>query len=746
MTLPAPLAPLANIRQWVTYRLMPNDKGKTDKLPCNWQTGEISSAHEPGNWTTYDQAMSMAMLADRGHGSGAGFVLSPGDNFWFVDIDNCLTAERKWSSLALELCSRLAGAAIEVSQSGKGLHIIGTGAVPHHRCKNIPLGLELYTERRFIAITGTSARGDVSADLSGPMASVVGEYFTPKADSGSGPLEDWTSEPCEGWIGSVDDDALIRRARKATGKASVAAALRPGSAESVTFDDLWTGNVEALARQWPADASSNNPYDASSADMSLAMRLAFWTGRDCERIERLMRMSGIMRDKYERRDYIERTIMLAAGGVTDVCKDKPRDAPPTPVGPPIEVRAPDGTLRTLQANDDKSSLLNVEAHLSLAGRTVAYDEFADQMLLDGQPLNDNDELLARADLAETYFIKFSKETFADGLRAAALRNRRHPLREWLDATEPTWDGVSRIDSWLTTYLGVEDNEYTRAVGAIFLTAAVRRARKPGCKFDELLVLEGPQGIGKSSAVAALCPTPEWFSEDFNVSMDSKQLLEITLGKWIVEAPELSKLKSAEFEQVKHLLSRRVDSARLAYARSRTDRGRQWVGFATVNGDRYLGDPTGNRRFWPVRCGTVRDDLIERDRGQLWAEAAVRETSGASIRLPEALWALAAVEQAERVVVDELMEELAPALDSFESGLIATADLWQFLMIPLDRRSSAGHKIGPVMKRLGWERRQIRLEGVRTYVYIKGQEAPRIFYDPTARKFMTGRPGLHVVAN
>lgn len=744
MTLPAPLAPLANIRQWVTYRLMPNDKGKTDKLPCNWQTGEISSAHEPGNWTTYDQAMSMAVLADRGHGHGAGFVLSPGDDFWFVDIDNCLTAERKWSPLALELCSRLAGAAIEVSQSGKGLHIIGTGAVPHHRCKNIPLGLELYTERRFIAITGTAARGDVSADLSGPLAGVIAEYFTPKADSGSGPLDDWTSEPCEGWVGSADDDALIRRARKQKPKPSAAAALRPGSEESVSFDDLWTGNVEALARQWPADPSSNSPYDASSADMSLAMRLAFWTGRDCERIERLMRMSGIMRDKYERRDYIERTIMLAAGGVTDVCKDKTPE--PVPVGPPIEVKAPDGTLRMLQATDDKNSLQNVEAHLALAGRSVAYDEFADRILLDGQPLNDRTELLARADMAETYFIKFSKETFADGLRAAAYRNSRHPLREWLASTEPTWDGVPRLDRWLTTYLGVESTPYTDAVGAIFLTAAVRRARQPGCKFDELMILEGPQGIEKSTAVATLCPDRGWFSEDFTVKMDSKELLEATHGKWLVEAPELSKLTGAEVEHVKHLLSRQWDRARMAYERTPTDRGRQWVGFGTVNptNDGYLSDPTGNRRFWPVKCGVVDVLGIERDRGQLWAEAAQRETAGASIRLPEALWALAAVEQDARVVVDPLMEILVEALGGFENGRIATSAIWDLLRIPTDRRSSAGRKVGDIMKRMGWTRRRVKREKDFAYAYFKGNEVSEIIWDVNTHKFIAERPRLQTV--
>lgn len=746
MTLPAPLAPLAALRQWVSYRLAPNANGKTDKLPCNWQTGKVSSAHEPGNWATYEQAQSLSILADRGHGHGVGFVLSPGDNFWFVDIDNCLTVDKQWSPLALELCSRLAGAAIEVSQSGRGLHIIGSGVAPAHRCKNIPLGLELYTERRFIAITGHQAVGNCSLDLTEALASVVADYFTPKADSGNGPLDDWTSEPCEGWNGPVDDDDLIRRARKSKARVSAAAALRPGSEEAVTFDDLWTGNIEAISRQWPPDASSDSAYDASSADMSLAMRLAFWTGRDCERIERLMRLSGLMRDKYERRDYIERTIMGAAGLVEKVCADKAK----VPEGPPVEVSlsGPGGNPRSLSLAsselENKQNHLAVEFWFTAGGNVAAYDEFSDRIVLNGLPINDNTERRVWLHTRELSHLQIAKELFSDVLRDVAWNNKFHPLRDWLDQTEATWDGTPRLDSWLTTYLGAPETPYSRSVGAIFLTAAVRRARQPGCKFDELMVLEGPQGIEKSTAVATLCPERAWFSEDFTVSMDSKQLLEATQGKWLVEAPELSKLNVSEVEHVKHLLSRQWDRARMAYERTPTERGRQWVGFATVNNDQYLSDPTGNRRFWPVKCGVVDVAAIERDRGQLWAEAAVRETSGASIRLPRELWEVAAAEQTERVYVDPLMEILIAAIGHYENGRIATNGVWELLRIPTDRRSASGRKVGDIMKRLGWTRRRIKKDGETNYAYFKGNEIPDIIWDAASHKFITDRPKLQAV--
>lgn len=752
--LPDALAPLVALRQWVTYRLSPNGKGKMDKLPCHWASGQVSSAQEPGSWTTYEQALAHQHLADRGHGCGVGFVFSPGDPFWFVDIDNCLMADGSWSTLATDLCRRLKGAAVEVSQSGRGLHIIGSGIVPAHRCKNIPLGLELYTERRFIAITGTHARGSCTADLTDAMTAVVAEFFAPKVNS-RGVLEDWTNEPCEEWNGPLDDDELIRRARAYVAKPSVASrlGLRSGSAlatpDAISFDALWTADVGALAEAFPDTGSQGRSYDASSADMSLAMRLAYWTGRDCARIESLMRMSGLMREKYERTDYIERTIMNAAGLVENVCQDRKRPEPVAP-GPPVEITLTGrGEPRTLTLSageaEDKQNHLAIEQWFGAAGYRASYDEFADRLMLNDEPLTDNRERRAWLHCRELSHLKFPKELFADVMRDIAWSNRFHPLRNWLAENETAWDGRPRIDTWLPDYLGVEDSPYVRAISAIFLTAAVRRIREPGAKFDEILVLEGPQGLEKSSAVASLAPLRDWFTDNFTVSMNAKELLEQTMGKWLVEAPELSKLRDAEIEHVKHLLSRQFDRARMAYDKSVTDRGRHWVGFATVNADRYLTDPTGNRRFWPVRCGPSIDLRgIERDRDQLWAEAAQRESAGASIRLPANLWDAAAAEQADRMVIDPFVETLSELLASYANARIRTSDLWMILGIPFDRRQHAGKKLSDAMRGMGWTKRRLRDGGSLIYWYCKGNEIQEINVDPVTRALNIAKPDLTVV--
>lgn len=315
-SIPPALAGLASFTQFVVYILVPSQTraGKTDKFPVDWRTGKVANAHDASIWTTFDNAI--AQVAN-GIGHGVGFVFTPADPFFFLDIDGALQADGTWSPLANSLCAAFPGAAIEVSSSGKGLHIIGTGsnAAPvGHRCKNIHLGLEFYTTERFVALTGTGAIGDVRADMSVVVPWLLANYFLPAADLVA--AEEFTSEPRADWNGPTDDDDLIRRAL-----ASSSAASAFGSKAS--FADLWEGNADTLAKFWPPDKAGDS-YNASHADAALASHLAFWTGCNGERIERLMRRSALVRDKWERDDYLRKfTIPRACSVQRDVCKDKP---------------------------------------------------------------------------------------------------------------------------------------------------------------------------------------------------------------------------------------------------------------------------------------------------------------------------------------------------------------------------------------------------------------------------------------
>ncbi len=313
MTLPAALASLAAYRRFITYRLEPHpDKpGKTVKLPTDWRTGHKCDPHDPANQCSYDEAAAT--------GRPVGFVITEGDGFFFLDIDHCLTAAG-WSPLAVELCNRLAGAAVEVSQSGAGLHILGRGVIGPHSKRNIVLGIELYTEGRFVALTGTNAVGDVMADMTPALAEVATAYFPPGVHA---EIAGWTDAPVPEFGGPEDDVELLRFAM-ASGKKSAAAAFGSGH---VTFEDLWTANADKLAGKWPGDKGA---YDASAVDGALAGHLAFWTGKNCERIRALMLQSALVRDKWlDRPEYLETTIMKACAVVGKVAQAREPIAAPT---------------------------------------------------------------------------------------------------------------------------------------------------------------------------------------------------------------------------------------------------------------------------------------------------------------------------------------------------------------------------------------------------------------------------------
>jgi primase-polymerase (primpol)-like protein len=299
--------------QFIVYRRESSKMrlGKTDKIPCDYRTGKPANAHDPAIWL--DATTALQAIANWGNDYGIGFVLTVQCKLFCLDIDDCLQPNRQWSPLALQLCSKFPGAAIEVSLSGRGLHIWGTytGDTPLHGCKNEALGIELYTEKRFIALgQAESAIGNATTDCTFGLRSTIASYFPPVQAQTI--VQEWTTGPCEEWCGPVEDAELLRRAMLSRSSASVFG-VRP------SFADLWGADGDALGRAYPAEG---RPYDASSADAALAQHLAFWTGKDCERIRRLMERSKLSRDKWSREDYLPRTILWAVGQQIDVYVDE----------------------------------------------------------------------------------------------------------------------------------------------------------------------------------------------------------------------------------------------------------------------------------------------------------------------------------------------------------------------------------------------------------------------------------------
>jgi predicted P-loop ATPase len=253
---------------------------------------------------------------------------------------------------------------------------------------------------------------------------------------------------------------------------------------------------------------------------------------------------------------------------------------------------------------------------------------------------------------------------------------------------------------------------------------VRRAKEPGCKFDIMPVLEGPQGCGKSSLLATLAGLGENFTDVPILGRDTKVVAETVSGKWVVEISELAGLRRSEVEDVKALISRTDDRARLAYARFLESHPRRCVFVGTTNAREYLADDTGNRRFVPVRVGTIDLEALKRDRDQLFAEAVLREKNYGQLTLPMSVWHAAATEGEARRVTDPWVERLRQALHRALSQRdfrlevlpenkmrITTTALEDLLVLPPHSSNPGTHRrIATAMHELGWAPRRWRADG------------------------------------
>jgi putative DNA primase/helicase len=312
----------------------------------------------------------------------------------------------------------------------------------------------------------------------------------------------------------------------------------------------------------------------------------------------------------------------------------------------------------------------------------------------GDPWTDGDDVDAQAYLQNCEIDVRNRATVADVVERISRDAAYHPVREYLAAQE--WDGVARLDTWLETYLGASGPPiYVRAVGPKFLISAVARVMEPGCQADHCLVLEGEQGTGKSSA-AAILGAP-WVADTLPDVTSKDAALQLD-GLWIVELAELAATRGREVEHVKAFLSRRTDRYRPPYGRRAVDVPRQCVFVATTNEAHYLKDPTGNRRYWPIRCGTINRDGLRADRNQLWAEAFARYQAGAIWYLTGAEVDAATGEQRDRVLVTELESAVAEYLDRMAAqgfAEITVADVLAAIGIDRDDYERAG-RFGPAV--------------------------------------------------
>ncbi|HUZ31474.1 MAG TPA: virulence-associated E family protein [Xanthobacteraceae bacterium] len=256
--------------------------------------------------------------------------------------------------------------------------------------------------------------------------------------------------------------------------------------------------------------------------------------------------------------------------------------------------------------------------------SLAYDEFNNRVLTLQPPPWGGPAVEKWGNVEETSACAWVQQqeipaaagTVGRAVQTVAAENHVHPVRDYLNGL--IWDGTQRLDNWLTTYLDVEATEYVAAIGPRFLISAVARIFQPGCQVDHMLVLEGPQGRQKSTALRTLART--WFTDRLSPVGTKDSAIEVA-GAWLIEMAELDALTKATNSAIKSFVTRREDQFRPPYGKHLIDQPRQCVFAGTINPvGGYLKDPMGARRFWPVACGRIDLSSLERNSNQLWAEA------------------------------------------------------------------------------------------------------------------------------
>lgn len=310
-------------------------------------------------------------------------------------------------------------------------------------------------------------------------------------------------------------------------------------------------------------------------------------------------------------------------------------------------------------NNLKNLLLILNNDENLKG--IVFNQLSDDMEIKGEvPWShpskfwrdaDDAQLISYIDLT---YGNFSARNYDIAVSKVTDDRSYHPIKEFL-ASLPEWDEIPRVDTLLVDFLGAVDNEYVRAVTRKTLVAAIARVMTPGCKFDTMLVLSGPQGKGKSTLIAKLCG--DWFNDSLLLSdTKDKTAAEKLQGYWILEIGELAGLKKTDIETLRGFLSRQNDIYRAAFGRRATPHPRQCVFIGTTNADTYLRDITGNRRFWPVKVpgGTDRGswELTREEVEMIWAEALHYYKKGEALHLPKELEPIAVQEQKEAMEQDE----------------------------------------------------------------------------------------------
>lgn len=597
------LKAFATQKRWVNFRFQ-ELKGKTTKVPYDIR-GKLASSVDEKSWATYKEAKAVS--------DQVGIVFTPAQDLLGIDIDHCINPD----TLAIEHAAKNAIALLileadtytELSPSGTGIHLFLKLTAPLKLAANKHAPFEMYTSGRYFTVTGkpygeTRDVRTVSPETALQLLEIAG-YPWGKTDDAV------EQKPVPHPQTAVNDDAVIIEKMF-------------GAKNGIGTKALYDGDTSAYKG------------DGSSADMALLSHLAFWTRKDAAQMERIWLTSplGSRKKTQERGDYRKRTIATAIKGCKEVYETAAMK---------LESEFPDlDLLYTLNSKKDKVFTQNTENICRILRKypifdgRFRYDTFKNALEMKPgearawRDLEDNDavDIQTQIQIHFPFFGKVGKDMVYDAIVKVSKERTIDSAADFITGLK--WDGTARLDTWLSKVYGVEENEYHRAAGANWLKGLVRRIVEPGCKFDYVLVLEGEQGIKKSTSLNVL--GNGWHVET-TMSTESKDFFMQFQGKAIIEFSEGETLSRTEVKRMKAIITMQSDKYRPAYGRLSIDFPRRCVFAMTTNQTEYLKDETGNRRWLPVACTGVADIAwLTGNRDQLFAEAYHRV-----VTLKESTW-------------------------------------------------------------------------------------------------------------
>lgn len=672
-------------------------------------TGRLSSA-SPTQWLSFPEALR---LFESGGFDGMALLVT-GSEITAVDLDHCLTAagglkpDTPEAVKAAVAVLQADGAYIEVSPSGTGLRALVRGArPPGFREKNAAIGAELYdgsTKGRYVTVTGQAWQGaPVRIIDSGDTAVCLTELFGLTAAESTGRVEG----PGQGQV----------RKLKALSDDEIAAKVKQGGGRGLGAR-LFAGNLD------------HHAGDHSAADLALAVLIARWTD-DPAQVERVFSLSALAsRAKWtDRTDYRRRTIAEALQRVRaeTAAKDAPKRAaeakvaeslatgnshladwlasvggkvPKTVAGVAKLLRLDSRVMGLLGYDTFAESPVKFRSMRAALGDSVPVDEAPTA----GQFWTDLDSLSLLAWLDACWGVSLRKSELDEAVTLASLYFRTNSVTDVLDGL--VWDGVPRLDTFLTEYLGADESEESaellRTYGRKWLISACARAYSPGCKADHVLVAVGGEEVGKSTSIKILAEAiaPRAFRENIPpIATGDKEAVTALLGGWILELSELASFTKGESEAVKSFITRREDNIRLSYDRRTKQLPRRCVFYGTSNDPQFCIDRSGGRRYWAFRVTKpINVRRIERDARLIWAEAVSAYKSGESWWIEEArVKRMAQKSQRGRMKSDGFDELIADKLLEPVIYGLSRADACQWRMQSLDVHRLLGFPDGDIQR-------------------------------------------------